>query len=73
MPRRLTIRMSDEKYERLKGLARRRSLSLNRLIGEMTELILAELDAEARFRMRAASSTGNVARGIELLRKAQGL
>ena len=69
----LTIRMADFKYEPLKEVARRRNTSANRLIDEMATLLLAGLDAEARSRMRAAHGQGKAARGLELLRKAQGL
>jgi hypothetical protein len=45
---------------------------LNRLIDEMTTLMLAEFDAETRFNVRAARGAGNTARGLELLAKAAG-
>jgi len=59
-----TIRMADDKYERLKEVARSRNTSVNRLIGEMATLLLAELDAEARFRMRAERGKGKAARRL---------
>ena len=37
----LTIRLPDDKYERLKALSKRRGTSVNRLIDEMTTLLLA--------------------------------
>ena len=42
---------------------------LNRLIDEMTTLMLAEFDAETRFRLRAQNGTGKTQRGLELLDK----
>ena len=60
----LTIRLPDDKYERLKAL--------NRLIDEMATLLLAEFDAEARFQMRTKQGRGKSARGVDLLRKARG-
>lgn len=66
----LTIRLPDDKYQRLKELSRRRGTSVNRLIDEMTTLMLAEFDLETRFALRAARGAGQQARGLELLRKA---
>ena len=68
----LTIRMPDEKYERLKALSRRRQTSVNKLIDEMATLLLAEADAETHFRLRAARGRDKVQRGLELLEKAKG-
>lgn len=66
----LTIRLQDDKYQRLKEVARRRNTSVNRLIDEMATLMLAEFDAETRFRLRAERGGGKAARGLELLGKA---
>jgi predicted transcriptional regulator len=68
----LTIRLPDDKYERLKALSKRRGTSVNRLIDEMTTLLLAEFDAEARFQLRAARGRGRTQEGLALLRKAGG-
>lgn len=66
----LTVRLADEKHRRLKALAKSRGTPLNRLIDEMTTLMLAEFDAETRFQVRAAHGMGQAARGAELLNKA---
>jgi predicted DNA-binding ribbon-helix-helix protein len=66
----LTIRLPDDKYQRLKEMAKRRQTSVNRLIDEMTTQMLAEFDAEVRFQIRAERGRGKVARGLELLKKA---
>ena len=66
----LTIRLPDDKYKRLKDLSRRRHTSVNRLIDEMTTIMLAEFDAETRFQLRAERGQGKQARGLELLEKA---
>jgi predicted transcriptional regulator len=50
----LTIRLSDEKHARLRHLAERRKISVNKLIDELSTVALAEFDAETRFRARAA-------------------
>lgn len=66
----LTIRLPDDKYKRLKDLSRRRHTSVNRLIDEMTTIMLAEFDAETRFQLRAERGQGKQAQGLELLEKA---
>jgi predicted DNA-binding protein len=68
----LTVRLSDEKHLRLKALAKNRGTPLNRLIDEMTTLMLAEFDAETRFAVRAARGANRKARGLALLKKAAG-
>ncbi len=65
----LTLRLPDDKYRRLKEVAHQRGTSVNRLIDEMATLMLAELDAETRFLIRAERGRGNLARGLELLEK----
>ena len=45
----LTVRLADDKHRRLKALAKSRGTPLNRLIDEMTTLMLAEFDAETSF------------------------
>ena len=66
----LTVRIEDEKYARLKALAKTRRTSVNRLIDEMATAILAEADAETRFQLRAARGRGRESRGVELLARA---
>lgn len=68
----LTVRLPDEKHMRLKALAKSRGTPVNRLIEEMTTLMLAEFDAETRFRLRAEQGAGKTARGLTLLKKAAG-
>ncbi len=63
----LTIRIPDEKAERLRAMARQRGISLNKLMEEFSTLGLAEFDAETRFRLRAAR--GSAAKGAALLDK----
>jgi len=66
----LTVRLSDEKHQRLKALAKSRGTPLNRLIDEMTTIMLAEFDAETRFAVRVARGAGREERGLEFLQKA---
>ena len=61
----LTIRLPDDKHERLKLLAERRAISLNKLFEELSTQALAEFDSEVRF--RALAATGDIGRGLELL------
>jgi predicted transcriptional regulator len=53
----LTIRLSDEKHERLRQLAEHRKISMNKLIDELSTVALTEFDAETRSRARAALGT----------------
>jgi predicted transcriptional regulator len=68
----LTVRLPDEEHRRLKALAKSRGTPLNRLIDEMTTLMLAEFDAETRFRLRAKRGSGKSERGLALLERAAG-
>lgn len=67
----LTIRLPDEKYQRLKRLSKRRGTSVNRLIDDLTTLALVEFDAETHFLARARRGQGKAARGLALLEKAK--
>ena len=68
----MIIRLPEEKRERLKTLAKSRKVSVNKLIEEMATVMLAEFDAETRFRLRAARGVGKQERGLALLQKAAG-
>ena len=63
----LTIRMPEAKHARLRRLAARRGISMNKLMDELATVALAQHDAETRFRALAAK--GSVKRGLELLAK----
>jgi len=69
----LTVRLPDDKHRRLRALAESRGTTLNRLIDEMATVMLAEFDAETRFKLRAGRGAGKVARGLALLNKAAGV
>lgn len=64
------LSIPDEKYLRLKDMAHQRGQSVNRLLDEVTTLILAEYDAETRFLLRTKKGMGKKERGLELLSKA---
>lgn len=63
----LTIRLPDDKHERLKALARANDVSVNRLMDELATVALANFDARVRFQTRAAR--GDTALAMALLDK----
>jgi predicted transcriptional regulator len=63
----VTVRLPDEKHERLKQMARRYGISLNKLLEELSTTALAEFDVETRFRVRAGR--GAVQQGLAILDK----
>lgn len=67
----LTIRLPEEKHSRLRSLAERRKISMNKLIEELSTIALVEFDAETRFRARA--SLGSPHEGLHLLDKLDAL
>jgi helix-turn-helix protein, copG len=64
----VTLRIPDEKHARLRLLAESRGISVNKLIDEAATVMLAEFDAETRFKTRAAR--GSVEEGLALLDEA---
>jgi plasmid stability protein len=63
----LTVRLPDDKHNRLRALAEHRKISVNKLIEEISTQALAEFDSEVRF--RALAATGNVKKGLDILDK----
>lgn len=61
----LTLRLPDDKHERLRQLARHKDMSMNKLLDELSTAALAEFDAETRFRARAA--LGSPEKALRLL------
>ena len=68
----ITLRLPDDKHQRLKVLSEQRGVSINQILNEMTTLLLADFDAETRFRIRAKRGKGKTQRGLDLLVKAMG-
>ena len=68
----LTLNVPDEKLHSLEMVARERGTSVDWLFDEMSTVLLAEADAETRFRLRAERGAGREERGLELLRKVAG-
>lgn len=64
----LTIRLPDDKHQRLKARARSNSISVNKLMDELATVALANYDASVRFRARAGQ--GDSVRALALLDKA---
>ena len=63
----LTIRLPDDKHERLKALVRSNSISVNKLIDEHVTAALANCDARVRSETRTAR--GSPKRALPLLDK----
>lgn len=67
----LTVRLPNDKHERLKILAESKGVSLNRLMDDLATIALVEHDAYLRFRLRVEN--GNVTRGLKILDKLDSL
>ena len=63
----LTVRLPDDKHDRLKALATYKNVSINKLMEELSTRALAEFDSEIRFRTLAAA--GDTKKGLKLLDK----
>ena len=60
----LTIRLPDDKHERLKALAEARNVSVNKLIDELATVALANHDERLRFELRARRGSARKALAI---------
>jgi predicted transcriptional regulator len=63
----LTIRLPDDKHDRLKALAESRQISVNRLVDELATVALANFDARTRFDARAGR--GNVNKALAIINR----
>lgn len=63
----LTIRLPEDKHERLKTLAKSRNMSVNKLIDELATVALANHDAFLRFQSLARQ--GDPQRALALLER----
>jgi len=61
----LTIRLPEDKHERLKALARARKVSVNKLMDELATVALANHDAFVRF--QALAQKGDPQHALALL------
>ncbi|MFW5910743.1 MAG: ribbon-helix-helix protein, CopG family [Thiohalospira sp.] len=60
----LTIRLPEDKAERLKALAKSRGVSVNKLVEEMSTEALTAWDVESRFRAMAARADSQEALAV---------
>lgn len=67
----LTIRLPDDKHDRLKQLAESRGISLNKLMDEFCTKAISEFDTYNRFQVMAMK--GNAETGLKLLDKLDSL
>ena len=63
----LHLRISDDKHQRLKELAKSKNISVNKLLEELTTIALTEYDLETRFKLRA--SRGSTEKALLVLDK----
>ena len=63
----LTIRIPDDKADRIRELARMKGVSVNKLFDEWTAQMLTELDVERRFRLMATQ--GDTQAALRILEK----
>ena len=63
----LTIRLPDDKHTRLKELAQSRGISVNKLMEDLSTIVLTEFDTYNRFKVMAAR--GDVQEGLRILDK----
>ena len=63
----LTIRIPDDKHERLKSLAQSRGISINKLMEELSTAALVEFDAYTRF--KAMAIVGDPTKGLQIIEK----
>lgn len=63
----LTIRLPDDKHQRLKQLAQSRGISINKLIEEFSTMAITEFDSYNRFKLMILES--NPEQGLKLLDK----
>ena len=61
----LTIRLPDDKHLRLKKLTESQGLSINKLIEDLSTIVLVEFDTYTRFKLLAAK--GNPKEDLKLL------
>jgi hypothetical protein len=63
----LHLRISNEKHQRLKELAKSKNMSVNKLLEELATIALTEYDIETRFKVRA--NRGSTEKALEVLEK----
>ena len=61
----LTIRLPDDTHDRMKEIARRCGISVDKLVEELSTIAIAQHEAETRF--RALAARGSVEAGLRVL------
>ncbi len=71
----ITLRLPDDKHERLRRLAEGRGVSVNRLLDELTTMALTQHDVENQFiaLQQRSAARGNRKRGLAVLDKLERL
>lgn len=71
----ITLRLPDDKHQRLRQLAEGRGISVNRLLDELATVALTQHDVEAQFTalQQRSAARGSRRRGIALLDKLERL
>lgn len=67
----LTIRLPDDTAQRLKGLAKARGQSVNKMFEELSAQMIAAYDIESHFKAMAAR--GNPKKALEILNRLDSL
>tara|TARA_Y100000310_G_scaffold200604_1_gene200686 strand:+ start:367 stop:600 length:234 start_codon:yes stop_codon:yes gene_type:complete len=63
----ITLRLPDDKHDRLRTLAAHKRVSINKLMEELSTQAIAEFDSEVRFRTLAAQ--GDAKKGLSIIDK----
>ncbi len=63
----LTIRLPDDKADKIRDMARMKGISVNKLFEEWAAQMLTEMDVERRFRLMAAQ--GDPQAALRILEK----
>ena len=63
----VTLRLPDDKHERLRLLAKQRHMSVNKLMDELATIAIVQFDSETHFKAQAAK--GDITKGLAVLDK----
>ena len=63
----VTLRLPDDKHERLRLLAKQRHMSVNKLMDELATIAIVQFDSETHFKAQVAK--GDITKGVAVLDK----
>jgi hypothetical protein len=63
----VTLRLPDDKHDRLRFLAKQRKMSINKLIDELATIAIIQSDYETSFKAQAAKGDPN--KGLAIIDK----